>query len=255
MTRALCLAVALVCVPVHERPSVVSTAVTPPQDALVVPPTAMPSGGESQAQPAVISSTMGTESPQLPEVNLWEPPALPAFPPPLIDLTVLPLSVRRVALDPGHGGKDLGTTSPLGLLEKEVVLDIALRLRRLLEQAAFEVVMTRDTDEAIPLRQRTAFANAQRADVFISIHVNWVKRSQARGIETYYLGPTDDPSLRQLVAHENRDSGYALADFRKLLDHIYLSVRRDASKRLADTVHHALMTTLYAPNDTQANRG
>jgi len=158
-------------------------------------------------------------------------------------------------VDPGHGGKDTGTSVARGLTEKEVTLDIGLRLRRLLEQAAFEVVMTRDKDEAIPLQQRTALANAQGADLFVSIHLNWIDQGQARGVETYYLGPPEDPLLLQLAAQENHDSGYSLADFRKLLDQIYLSVRRDESRRLAETVQRTLVTYLHPKKPARVNRG
>ena len=114
--------------------------------------------------------------------------------------------------------------------------------------------MTRDKDEAVPLQQRTAFANAQGADLFVSIHLNWIDQGQVRGMETYYLGPTEDPLLLQLAAQENHDSGYSLADFRKLLDRIYLSVRRDESRRLAETVQHTLVTSLH-PKKPLASTG
>jgi N-acetylmuramoyl-L-alanine amidase len=172
-----------------------------------------------------------------------------------IDLAVLPLGVKKIVVDPGHGGKDAGTSVPGGLTEKEVTLDIGLRLRRLLEQAGFEVVMTRDKDEAVPLRQRTALANAQGADLFVSIHLNWIDRSQARGMETYYLGATEDPELLQLAAQENRDSGYSLGDFRKLLDGIYLSMRRDESRRLAETIQRTLVKSLRPKHPAVSNRG
>jgi len=178
------------------------------------------------------------------------------FPAPVpIDLAVIPLGVKKIALDPGHGGKDVGTSISTGLTEKEVTLDIGIRLRRLLEQAAFEVFMTRDKDDTIPLAQRTALANAKGADLFVSIHVNWIDRSQVRGMETYYLGPTEDPVALQLAAQENRDSGYSLADFRRLLDGIYLSVRRDESRRLAQTVQHTLVRSLRPKHPALVNRG
>jgi N-acetylmuramoyl-L-alanine amidase len=186
------------------------------------------------------------------DVGSAEPTFLAPAP---IDLAVLPLAVRKIIVDPGHGGKDTGTSTPGGLAEKEVTLDIGLRLRYLLEQAAFEVVMTRDKDETVPLRQRTALANAQGADLFVSIHLNWIDGGQVRGMETYYLGPTEEPVLLQLAARENRDSGYSLADFRKLLDQIYLSVRRDESRRLAESVQRTLVTALRGKHPALANRG
>src|SRR5207247_11216275 len=90
---------------------------------------------------------------------------------------------------------------------------------------------------------------------FVSIHLNWTDHSQMRGMESYYLGPTEDPLLLELATQENRDSGYALADFRKLLDRIYLSVRRDESRRLAETVQHTLVTSLHANKPARVNRG
>jgi N-acetylmuramoyl-L-alanine amidase len=178
------------------------------------------------------------------------------FPAPVpLDLTVVPLGVRKIVLDSGHGGKDIGAAAPLGTVEKEVALDIGLRLRRLLETAAFEVFMTRDKDETVSLAQRAAFANARSADLFVSIHVNWIEGRHNRGMETYYLGPTDDPDLLQLAAQENQASGYSLADFRRLLDGIYIAVRRDESRRLAETMQHALFQSLRPVNPTLVNRG
>jgi N-acetylmuramoyl-L-alanine amidase len=194
-----------------------------------------------------------------PRVEMPPPaPAVPSptFPAPVpVDLTVIPLRVKKIALDPGHGGKDVGTSLATGLTEKELTLDIGMHLRRLLEQATFEVLMTRDKDATMSLARRTALANARGADLFVSIHVNWIDGSRGRGMETYYLGPTEDPVALQLAAQENRDSGYSLADFRRLLDQIYLSVRRDESRRLAETVQRTLVTSLQAQNPSPVNRG
>jgi N-acetylmuramoyl-L-alanine amidase len=290
--KMLLVAVAMVLLPVDNMSTVISTVIQPqseipiatgiealsavsistviappsetPQLALVTAPSseAPPQADESAPEQGVAA----LEPPhiEVPPLTLEEP-----FPtsedvgsaeatflaPAPIDLAVLPLEVRKIVVDPGHGGKDIGTSTPGGLAEKEVTLDIGLRLRRLLEQAAFEVVMTRDKDEAVPLRQRTALANAQSADLFVSIHLNWIDGGQVRGMETYYLGPTEDPVLLQLAARENRDSGYSLADFRKLLDHIYLSMRRDESRRLAESVQRTLVTTLRRKRPALVNRG
>jgi N-acetylmuramoyl-L-alanine amidase len=172
-----------------------------------------------------------------------------------IDLTIVPLQVKKIVLDPGHGGKDAGATGPQGLREKEITLDIGLRLRHLLTQAAFEVVMTREQDVTVPLVQRTTLANTQQADLFVSIHVNWIDGSVGRGIETYYLGPTGDPLTQQLAARENRDSGYSLADFRRLLEGIYVTVRRDESRRLAEMMQQTLFKALRLTNPAVINRG
>ena len=173
-----------------------------------------------------------------------------------IDPAVLPLAVRKIALDAGHGGDSLGTRTPLGLLEKDVTLDIALRLRVLLEAGhGFEVVMTRHDDDAVSLAERAAIANRSGADVFVSVHVNWIEDHAARGVETYFLGPTNDPFLNRLAALENRDSGYSMADMRQLLDGIYAGVRQDKSRQLAEVVQAALFQSLGRVNPGIEDRG
>jgi N-acetylmuramoyl-L-alanine amidase len=158
--------------------------------------------------------------------------------------TAFPLAVRRVVLDAGHGGTDPGATAA-ELLEKEITLDIGKRLRRHLERDGFEVVVTRDTDRTIALKERARLANDSRSDIFVSIHVNaLLKHTDARGIETYYLGATNDPKLTQLAATENRVSGYSIADMRALLDGVYADARRDESQALASTVQQHLFGTL-----------
>lgn len=168
---------------------------------------------------------------------------------------VLPLAVRKVALDPGHGGESLGTHTPQGLQEKHLTLDIADRLRKLLEADGFEVLMTRKTDRDMSLAERGTLANRGGADIFLSIHVNWIENRQARGVETYFLGATEDPFLSRLAAAENRDSGYSMADMRNLLDRIYADVRRDNSRQLAEVVQSSLYHSLRRVNPGLENRG
>lgn len=172
-----------------------------------------------------------------------------------IDAAVFPLAVRKVVLDPGHGGASLGTRTPEGLIEKRLTLDIAERLRRLLEKDAFEVVMTREGDRDVSLERRGTLANEAGADIFVSIHLNWIENRRSRGVETYYLGPTDDPYLTRLAASENRDSGYSMADMRHLLDRIYAGVRQDKSRKLAETVQDALFQSLGKVNPGIEDRG
>ncbi|MGC8938578.1 MAG: N-acetylmuramoyl-L-alanine amidase, partial [Thermodesulfovibrio sp.] len=100
---------------------------------------------------------------------------------------------RKIVIDPGHGGKDPGAIGPSGLKEKDVTLDIALKVKELLKnEPSFEVILTRDRDVFIPLNERTEIANRLQADLFISIHANASSNSYARGIETYILNWTDD---------------------------------------------------------------
>jgi N-acetylmuramoyl-L-alanine amidase len=165
-----------------------------------------------------------------------------------IDVASLNLSVRRVILDAGHGGSDPGTVSG-ELLEKNITLDINSRLERMLRQAGFDVEVTRREDRTVPLRARAEIANDSSGDVFVSIHVNSIRGSHAiRGIETYYLGPTDDPVLNELAASENRGSGYTLADYRRLLEGIYADVRQDESRALAESIQKSLHGDLVSVN-------
>jgi N-acetylmuramoyl-L-alanine amidase len=158
--------------------------------------------------------------------------------------SAFPLSVRRVVLDAGHGGSDPGATTAQ-MMEKEITLDIGQRLRKLLEQNGFDVVVTRDNDRTIALRDRALLANDSKSDIFLSIHVNALEKyTDSRGIETYYLGATSDPSLTALAARENRVSGYSVSDMRKLLEDVYADARRDESHELATAVQKKLFSSL-----------
>jgi len=172
-----------------------------------------------------------------------------------IDAALFPLAVRKIMLDPGHGGASVGTGTGSGLIEKNLTLDIAERVKALLAQRSFTVLLTREEDRPIDLADRAALANRAGADIFVSIHLNWIEDRKARGVETYYLGPTDDPYLTQLAAAENRDSGYSLADLRGILDGIYAGVREDNSRRLAESVQGALFRSLHKASPQVTDRG
>jgi len=169
--------------------------------------------------------------------------------------SVLALSVRKIVLDAGHGGAQAGAISDSGVSEKEITLDIALRLRRLLQDAQFEVLMTRETDVTLSLEDRVTFANGSGADLFVSIHVNSIPRRQIRPLETYFAGPTDDPAVLRLASVENRDAGYSLAAYRRLLEKVYIDARRDESHALARSLNAALYRSLSEANPELENRG
>jgi N-acetylmuramoyl-L-alanine amidase len=172
-----------------------------------------------------------------------------------VSASAFPLSVRRVVLDAGHGGTDPGASSISNVSEKEITLDIEKRLSALLRQNGFDVVATRENDRLIPLRERARLANGSHSDIFVSIHVNSIPHPDNHGVETYYLGPTNDPTLTKLAAAENLTSGYALADLRKLLDGVYADVRRDESQRLASSVQHQLYSGLRGVDPGLENWG
>jgi len=185
------------------------------------------------------------------------PAATPVLtsPPQPVDAAVFPLAVHKVVIDAGHGGDSTGTRTPRGMLEKDLTLDIAQRLSRLLAQQSFEVVMTRDADRDVSLKERGALANRAGADIFVSIHLNWIVNRRSRGVETYYMGATDDPYLTRLAASENRESGYSLADMRGLLDRIYAGMRQEKSRKLAETVQSSLFQSLGKVSPEIENRG
>jgi N-acetylmuramoyl-L-alanine amidase len=216
---------------------------------------AVPTAAGPAATPAPAAAAPGAPGKGLETEAEVEVPAALLEAPVAVDHEVFPLAVRRVALDPGHGGASLGTHTSSGLEEKELTLDIARRLETLLAAAGFEVLMTRQGDDSVALEDRARFANSSRADLFISIHLNWIPDGGSRGVETYYLGTTDDPYLNHLAATENRDSGYSLADLRRLLDRIYSGVRVGKSRDLAESVQASLYQSLRKINPQLRDRG
>jgi N-acetylmuramoyl-L-alanine amidase len=174
--------------------------------------------------------------------------------PAAIDRSVFPLAVRRVVVDAGHGGADDGASNR-DLAEKDITFDIADRLRKRLEANDFEVLMTRESDLSLSLRERVQMANANHADLFVSVHVNWFDGQSIPGIETYYLGATEDPELMALAQRENRESGYSLGDLRQLLDGVYADFRQDESRRLAGQIQRSLYRSLLPVSPQLRDRG
>ena len=172
-----------------------------------------------------------------------------------IGQAVLPLALRTVVIDPGHGGNNEGTKAPGGLVEKEVTLDVAQRLGDLLAASGYQVVLTRQQDSSLSLLDRADLANRSRGDIFVSIHVNWLGNRELRGLETFYLGPTNDPYLEALAARENQQSGYSLADLKDILQQVYAGVRREESLRLAEQVQRSLFEALRQVNESVRDRG
>jgi len=168
----------------------------------------------------------------------------------------LGLKVARIVIDPGHGGHDTGTIGPTGLEEKGVVLDIALRLRKLLEaRTDSQVVMTRSTDKFIPLEERTAIANEKGADLFVSIHANSSSDPEVRGIETYYLNFTTDPEALELAARENATSQESVHQLQSLIKKIALSDKVEESQELARDVQKDLYKDMSRVSHGIHNRG
>lgn len=154
----------------------------------------------------------------------------------------LGLGVRRIVIDAGHGGHDPGTTGRGGLQEKDLVLDVALRLERLVRQElGAEVILTRSTDVFIPLEERTAIANSRGADLFLSIHANASRNSKARGIETYFLNFAQNPHAEAVAARENAISAATLKDLQNLVKAITLNSKIDESRDFAAAVQENMV--------------
>jgi N-acetylmuramoyl-L-alanine amidase len=171
-------------------------------------------------------------------------------------IRALGLKIGRIVIDAGHGGHDTGTIGPNGLLEKDLVLDVALRLGRLLEsRLGADVIYTRDDDTFIPLETRTAIANEHQADLFVSVHANSSHDPSARGVETYYLNFTSNPEALEVAARENAVSEKSIHELQDLVKKITLKEKIEESRELASDVQLSLYTGLSAKSPTLRNRG
>ena len=171
-------------------------------------------------------------------------------------IRTLGLKIGKIVIDPGHGGHDTGTIGPNGLEEKDLVLEVGRRLGKLLEtRLGAEVVYTRKNDTFIPLETRTAVANQQRADLFISIHANSSSDSAARGVETYYLNFTSSPDALEVAARENAVSEKSIYELQDLVKKIALKEKIEESREFAADVQSSLHSGLAAKNPGIRNRG
>jgi N-acetylmuramoyl-L-alanine amidase len=171
-------------------------------------------------------------------------------------IRALGLKIGKIVIDPGHGGHDTGTIGPNGLEEKDLVLEVGRRLGKLLEtRLGAEVVYTRKNDTFIPLETRTAIANQQRADLFISIHANSSNDAAARGVETYYLNFTSSPEALDVAARENAVSEKSIYELQDLVKKIALKEKIDESREFAGDVQESLHSGLAAKAPAIRNRG
>jgi N-acetylmuramoyl-L-alanine amidase len=153
----------------------------------------------------------------------------------------LGLKLTRVVIDAGHGGHDTGTVGQRGYTEKELVLDVAQRLKQLIEtELGAEVVMTRTDDNFVPLDERTLIANQQQADLFISIHANSSRVRSVRGVETYFLNFTSSREALETASRENAASDRSIHELQDLVKKIMLQDKVDESRELAQHIDRAL---------------
>ena len=168
----------------------------------------------------------------------------------------LGLKINRIVVDAGHGGHDSGTVGPDGIEEKDVVLDVALRLGQMLKQRlGADVIYTRDDDTFIPLETRTAIANKAQADLFISIHANSSPDPSARGVETYYLNFTTSADALEVAARENAVSDQSIHQLSDLVKKIALQDKINESREFAADVDQSLYAGLEEGNPGLKDRG
>jgi N-acetylmuramoyl-L-alanine amidase len=157
----------------------------------------------------------------------------------------LGLGARRIVIDPGHGGHDPGTIGRGGLQEKDLVLDVCLRLEKLVRtELGAEVVMTRASDAYVALEERTAIANSKAADLFLSVHANSSRNPTARGIETYFLNFAGTAHAEAVAARENAISAATLKDLQGLVKAITLNSKIDESRDFAASIQEAMVEHL-----------
>ncbi len=168
----------------------------------------------------------------------------------------LGLKIGRIVIDPGHGGHDSGTLGADGIEEKDVVLDVALRLGKLLhDRLGSEIIYTRSDDTFIPLETRTAIANKAQADLFLSIHANSSPDASARGVETYYLNFTSSPDALETAARENAVSDQSIHQLSDLVKKIALKDKIEESREFAGDVQQGLYGGLQKGNAGLKDRG
>jgi N-acetylmuramoyl-L-alanine amidase len=171
-------------------------------------------------------------------------------------MRTLGLKINRIVIDAGHGGHDSGTLGPGGIEEKDVVLDVALRLGKLLQnKLGSSVIYTRSDDTFIPLETRTAIANQAQADLFISVHANSSPDTAARGVEVYYLNFTTSADALEVAARENAASNQSIHELSDLVKKIALQDKISESREFADDVDQSLYAGLEEGNAGLKDRG
>ena len=211
---------------------------------------AAPAGGTAPARTRATSAALST--------HLGPPPA----PQPTRDgqqsLTrALGLKIGRIVIDPGHGGHDTGTIGPTGFMEKDLCLDVALRLGKIIEQRlpAAGVIFTRQDDTFIPLEERTKIANDAKADLFLSIHANSSENRETRGVETYYLNMKGTAEAMQVAARENASSDQSVHQLQELVAKIALGEKAEESREFAADIQESLLRRVQKASRDIKNRG
>jgi N-acetylmuramoyl-L-alanine amidase len=169
---------------------------------------------------------------------------------------MLGLKIKTIMIDPGHGGIDSGTIGKMGTLEKDITLDIAKRLKtHLIKSSRYHVLMTREHDSTVPLQKRVALAQEAKADLFISIHLNYLPRKPINTIETYYFGPSTDEKTLRLAQKENAGSEYGLSDFKEVMERLGKTLKLQESKEFAELIQANLFLNSRRHSEGIQNHG
>jgi N-acetylmuramoyl-L-alanine amidase len=166
------------------------------------------------------------------------------------------LRIKTIMIDPGHGGTASGTVGKMGTMEKNITLDIAKRLKtHLLQSGRYHVLMTREDDSTVPLEKRVALAQEAKADLFISIHLNYLPRRPTNIVETYYFGPSNDEKTLKLAQQENAGSEYGLSDFKEIMERLGKTMKLQESKELAESIQANLFLNSKKHSEDIQNHG
>jgi N-acetylmuramoyl-L-alanine amidase len=166
------------------------------------------------------------------------------------------LQVKQILIDPGHGGEDPGTSGKLGTKEKDLTLDIALKLKDKLERhPGYRILMTREKDITLSLNDRIDIARSCQADLFISIHINYIPDEPFNTIETYYFGPHTDKDSLLLAEKENKGAEYTLNDFKGIIRNIENTLKTQESRSLAYFIQKSLYRNFSRENKNIKNFG
>jgi len=166
------------------------------------------------------------------------------------------LKIRTIMIDPGHGGTNSGSIGKMGTKEKDITLDIAKRLKTYLVKIGHShVLMTREDDSTVSLQKRVALTQDAKADLFISIHLNYLPRKPINIIETYYFGPSDDEKTLKLAKQENAGSEYGLSDFKEVMERLGKTMKLQESKEIAKSIQVNLFLNSRKHSEDIKNHG
>lgn len=163
--------------------------------------------------------------------------------------------VLKIVIDPGHGGKAPGAVGPNGEKEKDITLAVSKEIARRLREKGFEVLLTRDTDVYLPLEERTAFANRNKADLFVSVHVNANEKDSLQGVETYFLNLTTDAASMKVAKRENAMTSASLGSLQLIIKDLMLNAKINESSRFASSIQSSIVSSLEKSGHERKDHG